>query len=67
MHESESFDLVTQSKVDGYQLLPALLQAMVPEEKSKVLSVFHSHDYMWTHSCVIYLKNNFHLTLKEVA
>ena len=67
MHASDSFDLATQSKVDEYQLLPELWQAMVPEYKSKALSVFHSHDCMWTPSCVMDLKNNFHLTLKEVS
>ena len=67
MHASESFNLVTKSKVDEYQLLPELWQAMVPEDKSKALSVFHSHDCMCTPSCVMDLKNKSHLTLKEVA
>ena len=40
---------------------------MVPLEKSKALSIYHSHDSMWTPGCVMELKNNFHFTLKEVA
>ena len=31
------------------------------------MSVFNSHECMWTPSCVMDLKNNFHLTLKEAA
>ena len=58
---------MTQSKVDEYQLLPELWQEMVPEDKSKALSVFHSHDCMWTPSCVVDLNNKFRLNLKEVA
>ena len=67
MHASEYFDLMNQSKVDEYQLLPVLWQVMVPEDKSKVLSVFRSRDCMWTPSFVMDLKNNFHLTLQGVA
>ena len=67
MHASDYFDLVTHSKVYEYQILPVLWQEIVPEEKSKVLSVFNSHDCMWTPSFVMDLKNNLHLTLKEVA
>ena len=66
MHAYDSFDLVNQSNVDEYPLLPELWQSMVTEEKSKDLYVFHLHDYMWTPSCVMDLKNNFHLTMKEV-
>ena len=40
---------------------------MVPNKKSKALSVFHSHNCMWTPSCVVDLNNNFRLNLKEVA
>ena len=53
MHASEYFDLVTQSKVDEYQLLPELWQEMVPEDKSKALSLFHSHEFMWNPSYVM--------------
>ena len=67
MYAYEYFYLVTQSKVDDYQLLSSLWQTMVPEEKSKALYVLHSHDFMWTTSCVMDLRNNFHLTLKEVV
>ena len=64
MQASDSFDLVTQSNVDDYRLLPALWQAMVPQEKFKAVSVFHSHDCMWTPGYVMELKNNFYFTLK---
>ena len=67
MHESDSFDLLTKSKVDEYQPINVLWQSMVTDEKFKALSVFNSHECMWTPSCVMDLKNNFHLTLKEVA
>ena len=61
MHASESLYLVTQSKVDEYQLLPVLWKAMVPEEKSKALSVFHSNDRIWTPSSLfLFLFNSGH-------
>ena len=67
MHESDSFDLLTKSKVDEYQPINVLWQSMVTDEKFKALSVFNSHEFMWTPSFVMDLKNNLHLTLKEVA
>ena len=53
MHESDSYDLVNQYKFDEYQLLPELWKAMVPEDKSKALSIFHSHEFMWNPSYVM--------------
>ena len=56
MMASYSFDLVTQSNIDKYHLLPALWQAIIPEHKGEAVSIFKNHNSTWSLECIIDLK-----------
>ena len=43
MQESDSFYLVIKDNVDKYHLLPALWQAMKPDEKRTSLAIEEKH------------------------
>ncbi|KAL7528028.1 LOW QUALITY PROTEIN: hypothetical protein ACHAXR_004391, partial [Thalassiosira sp. AJA248-18] len=66
MQASDSFKLVTQDNVDEYTLLPAIWQAMVPEEKKKAVEIYRKHN-SWSPDCLVELKNEFAITMKEFA
>lgn len=66
MQASDLFKLVTQDNVDEYTLLPAMWQAMLPEEKKKAVAIYTKHG-SWTPDCLVDLKNEFSITIKEVS
>jgi len=44
MMASDSFDLITQSNINKYHLLPVFWQAMTPERKGGAVSIFKKHN-----------------------
>ena len=44
MQSADSFDLVVQDNVDKYEHLPALWQAMEPEQKRAAVKIVNIHN-----------------------
>ena len=52
MNAADSFDLVLKDNIDPYLLLPALWQAMTPEDKRKAMSIYVNHGKSWSVECI---------------
>ena len=67
LQAADCFDLITQDKVDEYQLLPLSWQAMPSEHKQLAVSIFEKHEKSWTADCVVELRDSLGWQLSDMG
>ena len=66
MQPADSFDLVVQDNVDKYKLLPALWQAIPPEEKKTAVEIVQRNNGAWSVDCMTELAKKLTLSLSDL-
>mmetsp|Transcript_20420 Transcript_20420/g.37490 ORF Transcript_20420/g.37490 Transcript_20420/m.37490 type:complete len:186 (+) Transcript_20420:142-699(+) len=67
VQSADSFDLVTQNKVNEYKLLPAVWRALTPLEKGNAVEIFKKHNSSWCVECIIELRDTLKLSLNDMS
>ena len=63
---SDSFDIFKEEHVGPYHLLPAVWQAMTPDEKKTAVSIVEKHSGAWNVECILELRDTLGLSMGDV-